>query len=88
MQVCCTAKYMKINTSHTTATSSRRTKVLRRFLGCDYRRSLDPRMDLLTTCTQDAELQALTALSLISTLYKSLEHTLILLSLLSLAVSW
>jgi hypothetical protein len=43
-------------------------------------------MDLLTTCTHDSELQALTTLSLIWTLYKSLEHTLSLLILLTLVV--
>jgi hypothetical protein len=45
-------------------------------------------MDLLVTYTHDSELQALTTLSLISTLYKSVDHTLSVLSLLSLVVSW
>jgi hypothetical protein len=43
--------------------------------GCDYRRGLDWWMDLLTTYTYDSELQAITALSLIYRLYKSLKHT-------------
>jgi hypothetical protein len=37
---------------------------------CDYRRGFDCRMDLLTTCAHNSELQALTELSLIYTLYK------------------
>jgi hypothetical protein len=42
--------------------------------GCDCRWGLDWWMDLLTTCTHHSELQVITALSLISTLYKSLAH--------------
>jgi hypothetical protein len=52
------------------------------------KRIVDWRLDLLTTCTQDSELQALTTLSLIYILDKSVEHTLSLFSLLSLVVSW
>jgi hypothetical protein len=40
-------------------------------LGYDYRRSTDLWMDLLTSYTHHSELQVITALSLISTLYKS-----------------
>jgi hypothetical protein len=43
---------------------------------CDYRRGLDWWMDLLTTYTHDSELQAITTLSLLYTLYKSIHHTL------------
>jgi hypothetical protein len=50
--------------------------------GCDYRRGLDWRMDLLATCTHHSELQVITALSLISTfrihcfkLYYSLHYS-------------
>jgi hypothetical protein len=39
---------------------------------CDYRRALGWWMDLLTTYTHDWELQALTTLSLIYALHKSL----------------
>jgi hypothetical protein len=42
----------------------------------DYRRGMDWWMDLLTTCTHDSELQVITLLSLITTLYKSPQHTL------------
>jgi hypothetical protein len=45
--------------------------ILSRFM-CDYRRGLDWWMDLLATSTHDSELQAVTTLSPISTLYKSL----------------
>jgi hypothetical protein len=38
---------------------------------CDYRRGLDWWMDLLTTYTQDSELQAITEPPLISTIHKS-----------------
>jgi hypothetical protein len=55
---------------------------------CDYRRGLDWWLDLLTTLPHVSKLQATTAPSLISPLHKSLEHTLSLLSLLSLVVSW
>jgi hypothetical protein len=41
-----------------------------------YRRGLDWLVDLLTTYPQDWELQAIITLSLIYTLYKSLQHTL------------
>jgi hypothetical protein len=51
----------------------------------DYRRGLDWRLDLLTTYR--SELQVTITLSLISNLYKSLHHTLSVLSLLSLTVS-
>jgi hypothetical protein len=54
---------------------------------CDYRRGLDWSMYLLTTYTHDSELQVLTTLWLIYTLYKSLERTRSLLSMLSLVVS-
>jgi hypothetical protein len=47
--------------------------ILPRFRG-DYRRGMDWWMDLLTTCTHHSELQVITALSLISTLYKWLAH--------------
>jgi hypothetical protein len=49
--------------------------ILSRFRG-DYRRSMDWWMDLLTTYTHHSELQVITALLLISTLYQSLEHLL------------
>jgi hypothetical protein len=42
----------------------------------DYRRGLDWWMHLLSTYTHDSELQAITATSLICTLYKSLQHPL------------
>jgi hypothetical protein len=41
-----------------------------------YRRDMDRRMDLLTTYIQNSELQVITALSLISTLYKPLQYPL------------
>jgi hypothetical protein len=42
------------------------------YLGvCDYRRSMDWMLGLLTTCIHHSELQVITAVSLISTLYKS-----------------
>jgi hypothetical protein len=47
---------------------------------CDYRRGLDWRLDLLTTYR--SELQVTITLSPISSLYKSLQHTLKLFSLL------
>jgi hypothetical protein len=40
----------------------------------EYKRGMDWRMDLLITYTHDSELQALVTLSLVYTLYKSLEH--------------
>jgi hypothetical protein len=40
-----------------------------------YGRGLDWRLDLLTTLTHDSWLHLIIAPSLISTLYKSLEHT-------------
>jgi hypothetical protein len=40
----------------------------------DYRRGLDWWMDLLATCAHHSEVQLITALTLISTLYKSLAH--------------
>jgi hypothetical protein len=43
---------------------------------CDYRRDLDSVLDLLTTYTQHSEQQVITALSLISILYKSSQHPL------------
>jgi hypothetical protein len=43
---------------------------------CDYRRGLDWRMDLLTTYTNDLELQTITAPPLISTTHKSSQHPL------------
>jgi hypothetical protein len=46
----------------------------------DYRRGLDWWLDLLTTITHDLWLHLIIAPSLISTLYKSLQHTLSLLS--------
>jgi hypothetical protein len=57
---------------------------------CDYRRSLNWRLDSLTTLAHDSELQVLTAPSLISTLYKSPKHTLRVLqpAVTSLVVSW
>jgi hypothetical protein len=42
----------------------------------DYRWGLDWWMDLLTTYTQHSELQVITAVSLISTPYKSPQHPL------------
>jgi hypothetical protein len=45
---------------------------------CDYRRGSGWRMDLLATCTHHSELQVITALSLISKLYKSQQDPLIL----------
>jgi hypothetical protein len=42
--------------------------------GCDYRRGLDLLMDLLTSCIHILELQVITTLLQISTLYKSLAH--------------
>jgi hypothetical protein len=63
-------------------------KILSRFRD-DYNRGLDWSMDLLTTYTDDSELQVITALSLIYTLYKSLQHTLSLsLSYSYLVVAW
>jgi hypothetical protein len=41
---------------------------------CDYKRGLDWWIDLLTTYTHHSKLQVITALSLISALYKSLAH--------------
>jgi hypothetical protein len=57
---------------------------------CEYRRGKNWLMDLLTTYTHDSELQAITAPSLISTLYKSPQHTLSLFqpAVSSLAVPW
>jgi hypothetical protein len=46
----------------------------------DYRRGMDWWMDLLTTYTHHSELQVITALSLISTVYKSPQHPLSLFS--------
>jgi hypothetical protein len=46
--------------------------MLSRIIGCDYRRAIDWWMYLLTTYTHYSELQVLTALSLISTIHKSL----------------
>jgi hypothetical protein len=43
---------------------------------CDYRRGMGWWMDLLTTYTHHLEIQVITTLSLISTLYKSLQHPL------------
>jgi hypothetical protein len=43
---------------------------------CDYRRGMDRILDLLTTCTHHPEVQVITALSLISTLYKPPQHAL------------
>jgi hypothetical protein len=40
------------------------------FWGCGYRRGMDWRINLLTTYTHHSQLQAILALSLISTLYK------------------
>jgi hypothetical protein len=51
-------------------------KISSRFKG-DYRQDMDWRMDSsLTTYTHHSELQVITALSLISTLYKSSQHPL------------
>jgi hypothetical protein len=47
--------------------------VLSRFL-CNYRRSLDWWIDLLTTYTHPSELQVITVLSLITAIYKSPAH--------------
>jgi hypothetical protein len=44
--------------------------------GCDYRRGLDWWTDLLATYIHDSGLEAITAPSLISTLYESLQNTL------------
>jgi hypothetical protein len=44
--------------------------------GCDYRRGMDWWMYLLESYTQHSELQVITTLSLISTLYKSPQHLL------------
>jgi hypothetical protein len=55
---------------------------------CSHTWGMDCWMDLLIIYTHDAELQALITLSLIYTLYKSLDHELNLLSLLPLVVSW
>jgi hypothetical protein len=41
-------------------------------LGCNYTRGMDWMLDLLTTCIHYSELQVITALSLVSTFYKSL----------------
>jgi hypothetical protein len=49
--------------------------ILSRFKG-DYRRGKDWWMDLLTTYTHNSELQVITMLSPISTLYKSAQHLL------------
>jgi hypothetical protein len=64
-------------------------KILWRFM-CDYRRGMDWWMNLLTTYTHDSELQAITALSVISTLYKSPQHPLNLFqpAVLSSVVPW
>jgi hypothetical protein len=43
---------------------------------CDYRRSMDWILDLLSTYTHDSELEAITASSLISTIHKSPPHPL------------
>jgi hypothetical protein len=53
----------------------------------DYRRGFDWWLDLLITYAHNSLLQVIIAPSLISALYRSLEHTLSLLSLLSLVVS-
>jgi hypothetical protein len=45
-------------------------------LGSDYKRGMDWILDVLTTCTHHSELQVITALSLIFTLYKSPQHPL------------
>jgi hypothetical protein len=50
----------------------------------DYRRGMDWWMDLLTTYTYHPELQVITALSLIFTLYKLPQHLLSLFYLLCL----
>jgi hypothetical protein len=52
--------------------------------GSDYRQSLDWRLDLLTPLTQDLWLHLIIAPLLISTLYRSLQHTLSPFSLLCL----
>jgi hypothetical protein len=49
--------------------------ILSRFRS-DYRRGMDWIFDLLTTCTHYSELQVIIAPSLISTLYKSSQHSL------------
>jgi hypothetical protein len=41
---------------------------------CDYRRGVDWILHILTTLTHDSELHVITALPLISTLYKTLRH--------------
>jgi hypothetical protein len=55
---------------------------------CDYWQGLDRRLDLLTTLTHDLWLRLLMASSLISTVYKLLQHTLSLFSLLCLHQSF
>jgi hypothetical protein len=55
----------------------------------DYRQGLGWWLDLLNTYTQNLELCAVTALSLIYTLCKSLQHTLSLILLeSSLVIAW
>jgi hypothetical protein len=53
---------------------------------CDYRRGMDWILDILTTCTHHSGLQVVTALSLISTLCKSLAYARSFQA--SLVVSW
>jgi hypothetical protein len=60
------------------------------FVTCmsDNRRGSDWWLDLLVTYTHNSQLQVIITLSFIYTLYRSLEHTLRLFSLLPLVVSW
>jgi hypothetical protein len=57
---------------------------------CDYRRGMNWILDLLTTNTHHSELQIITEPPLISTFYKSLQHTLSLFQpvVFSRAVPW
>jgi hypothetical protein len=52
------------------------TYIIVRIYACDYRRGMDWMLYLLTTCTHHSELPVIIALSLISILYKSPQHSL------------
>jgi hypothetical protein len=64
-----------ISTSAFTSQSSGH-QVIYTIYGCDYRRGMNWWIDLLTTYTHNSKVKVNTALSLISTLYKSSQHPL------------
>jgi hypothetical protein len=77
---------LKLTWSSVLMASQKSAFILLRCRG-DRRRGMDWRLDLLSTYTHDSELQVITALSLISTLYKSPKHPLNLFSVCHVFVS-